>query len=63
MNLSVQIVVSDPPSLKGEECPDCKFDALLTFPAHIITENGVAPCGGFKACVRCYEEKKRRAAE
>ncbi len=50
------IVAGDPDLDAASECPDCGFDALLTWPLYSLSENGVSEFGVYKACVRCYEE-------
>jgi hypothetical protein len=50
-------VVLDPVTLDGEQCPDCGFDAVLTFPVHYINETGVGPFGMAKSCTRCWDAK------
>ena len=50
------LVLGDVDPDVAEECPECGFDALLSFPLSLITERGVTPWRPFMACVRCWQE-------
>ncbi len=50
------LAVGEPDTSTATECADCRFDVVLAFPVHLITERGVTPFGHVKKCVRCYEE-------
>lgn len=47
------IVVGDPDA--ATECPDCGFDAVLSFPLTSISEMGVGSFGTYTTCARCYD--------
>lgn len=49
------IVVGLPDMELAEECPECGFDALLTFPPHLLSEGGVGTFGTYRGCARCYD--------
>jgi hypothetical protein len=53
------VVVSEPDPSAARECPDCGFDALLTFPLALLSPAGVSPFGSVEACARCHEEDSR----
>lgn len=52
----VYIAVSDPDLDAVAECPDCGFDALLTFPLHALGVDGVTEFGSVQRCARCFDE-------
>ncbi len=54
---TLYIVVGEPDIDQQEECPECGFDAVLTFPLTSMSENGVDPFGTYSACGRCREER------
>jgi hypothetical protein len=52
------VIVGEPDSDDVQECPDCGYDALLSFPLHLLSPNGVTPFGYRIACARCWEESQ-----
>lgn len=53
--ITCHIVVGEPDLGAAQTCPDCGFDAVLTFPLTSISVNGVSPFGHYKACARCAD--------
>lgn len=50
-----RLVVGEPDNDAATECPDCRFDAVLTFPIYLLSEAGVGTFGTYSACARCYD--------
>lgn len=53
--LAATVVVGEP-TTPPTECATCGFDALLTFPLTVITNDGVGSWGTAKRCARCWME-------
>lgn len=50
------LVMLEPVTLAGTECPDCLFDTVLTFPVRAISYTGVRDMPPLRACWRCYDD-------
>lgn len=53
------LVVSEPTSFDGTECPVCGFDAVVLFPLTLISDSGVTPWGHAARCTRCWMEGRQ----
>lgn len=51
------LAVSRPGVETATECPCCRFDALVSFPIHLVTEDGFNPFGACEGCVHCFEAR------
>jgi hypothetical protein len=41
-----------------EECPECGFDSLMTFPLTTLSDEGVGTGGTYRNCGRCEDMKR-----
>lgn len=61
---AVVLVAGDPVNLEQpDECPVCRFDALLTFPIYALLPGGVSRAGRVARCLRCHTEARRVGLE
>lgn len=51
------LVLGDPdPDQHPTECPNCGFEAVIRFPVHVMSDDGVSPWGVVPACLRCFND-------